>query len=105
MTTGYSKIFDFSLDPDLQAKGWSTNPDDYCWMACDRIGYRMNQGGYGIVLCAEHIRELESSARNGYSQAKAPLGSPPEPKAETDIGGLKWECWQEKYWWPWRGES
>ena len=105
MATGYGKLFDFVLDDDLQALGWSVFPDDYCWLACDRIGYSRERGGYKIVLCKEHIRELESTAYCGYSAADPPNGSPLAPSVYNDPGSKKYKRWQDKYWWPWRIEG
>lgn|SRR4030042_6800856 len=105
MATGYGKPLEFTLDLDLQVLGWSSIPDDYCWLACESIGYRLRYMGYSIVLCVDHIRELESSAKNGYSQADPPKDSPPEPKMATHDGSIKWMQWRDKYWWPWRLET
>jgi hypothetical protein len=54
-----------------------------------------------IVLCPDHIEELEASSETGYSQAKPPVGSPREPRVDTPA----WDRWMDKYWWPWQLSS
>lgn len=63
--------------------GWSRETVDICWLDCDRPGHGLSSGGHEIVLCENHIAELESTAAHGYSQARPPR----ESKAS---------------WWPWQ---
>ena len=95
---GVVTVFDFTLSSALQSLGWSAEPWDYCWLACDRAGYRKDVGGHMIVLCPDHIEELEASSQHGYSQA-----DPPEDAARMpSVGTWAWDRWMDKYWWPWQ---
>lgn len=75
----------------LQRLGWSAQPVDICWMACDKAGHHREIGIVGetpimeIVLCRDHIEELEATSQGGYSQAAYPMSA----DADDD-------------WWPWR---
>lgn len=63
-------------DTPFQPAGWSEDPVDICWMACNAPGYSRTVAGHEIVLCKSHIEEIE----------------------QTDLESRV----QKDGWWPWR---
>jgi hypothetical protein len=67
---------------------WSRESVDLCWLDCPDAGFRLRTdlvGGFELVLCVKHARELEI-ARGG---APYELADPPSPPSEA-------------FWWPWQ---
>jgi hypothetical protein len=67
------------LPSHLEARGWSAEVVDWCWLDCTNGGHLKRLGKASlqmvIVLCSDHILELEESSTHGYSQAEPPGAS------------------------------
>lgn len=65
-----------------------------CFLAhCKTPGTELIAGSYRIVLCVDHLAELEATAQGGYS-----LANPPRE------GGRPVAAWEDltiTTWWPW----